>query len=390
MSDRGPQIAGSGQSSAVPHPPPAIGGQPSAIRFSRRTELLLKAAMVLSGPLLLLLLLEGISYFWERNQANGLYAWELVASRRIEMVEYPEPLPGYTKMKAGQEYLWQGIPVRINPHGLRGPETTYEKPEGTYRILNLGDSVAMGWGVDVEETYGRQLEDRLNRDASANEHYEVINAGVPGWNPENELAYLQAEGMQYQPDLVLYDLTIVNDVYGANALQKDRQPPLQDWLRANTYFWPFLSIQMQWMQARTAGRERIDVIDPPTEAAKYFPLNANAERWDKLWESLLAMDSLAAGQGAEFVLLLFPLEYQVVDENYSTLPQELLVERAQEAGMTVIDLLPVYQEACRAKPEGRCQLEDRYLFADVWMHPSPYGHTITTEAILTTLQTVLP
>ena len=36
-----------------------------------------------------------------------------------------------------------------------------------------------------------------------NRHYEVINAGVPGWNLENELAYLQAEGLKYEPDLIL-------------------------------------------------------------------------------------------------------------------------------------------------------------------------------------------
>jgi len=35
---------------------------------------------------------------------------------------------------------------------------------------------------------------------------------------------------------------------------------------------------------------------------------------------------------------------------------------------------------------GACQLEDRYLFADVWMHPSAYGHEMTAvelEALLT-------
>ena len=360
------------------------------IRFSKRTELLLKVAMVAGGPLLLLLFLEGASYMWERNQANGLYAWELVASRRIELEEYTEPSPGYTKMKPGRQYRWQSIPVNINAHGLRGPETTYEKPQGAYRVLNLGDSVAMGWGVREDETYGRLLEGRLLEAGLQDSNFEVINAGVPGWNPQNALAYLQAEGLQYQPDLLIYDLTIVNDVFGGNALQENRRPPLQEWLRANTYTWPFLSIQMQWMQARAAGRERIDVIDPPTEAAKYFPLDADAQRWDQLWDTLAAMQRLAADQDADFVLVLFPLEYQVVDEDYSTLPQNLLAARAEEAGVTVVDLLPVYQEACRAKPGGSCRLEDRYLFADVWMHPSAYGHTITADAIFTTIQTVLP
>ena len=115
------------------------------------------------SPLLLIGLLEGLAYVWERTQANSLYAWELVASRRMVWEQYPEPGAGYTLMKPGSHYEWQGIPVDINSHGLRGPETTYEKPPATFRILNLGDLVVMGWGVREEDTYGQQLELLLNR-----------------------------------------------------------------------------------------------------------------------------------------------------------------------------------------------------------------------------------
>jgi hypothetical protein len=70
----------------------------------------------------------------------------------------------------------------------------------------------MGWGAREEDTYGRQLEQLLNEHSTGDRHYEVINAGVPGWNLENALAYLQAEGLKYEPDLILLDLTIVNDI----------------------------------------------------------------------------------------------------------------------------------------------------------------------------------
>jgi hypothetical protein len=100
-------------------------------------------ALAMIAPLLLLGLLEGAAYLWERNQANGPYAWELVASRRMKWIQYHEPGVGYTLMKPGSHYEWQSIPVDINSHGLRSPETTFEKPAGTIRILNLGDSVAI-------------------------------------------------------------------------------------------------------------------------------------------------------------------------------------------------------------------------------------------------------
>jgi hypothetical protein len=304
--------------------------------------------------------------------------------------EHPAPGAGYTLMKPGSHYEWQDITVDINSHGLRGAETTYEKPASTIRILNVGDSVAMGWGVREEATYGRRLESLLNQKAADEQHYEVINAAVPGWNLENELAYLQAEGLKYDPDLILLDLTIVNDIYGKSALLAQNRPAPIEWLRANTYFWPFLTVQLRWLEARSQGRHRIDVIDPPSRPQSYFPQDPDAEQWTKLWNLVLEINRLAAAENVRVVLLLFPLEFQVLDESYPTLPQEIFLARASEAGIPALDLLPAFRQACEEKPGGACHLEDRYLFADVWMHPSDYGHSLTAAELEAVLAGMLP
>jgi hypothetical protein len=358
--------------------------------LSKWSDLLLKLGLTILSPLVLIGMLEGMAYAWERAQANGPYAWELVASRRLVWVPYAEPGAGYTLMKPGSHYEWQGIPVDINANGLRGPELDFEKPPATYRILNLGDSVVMGWGVREEETYGRRLEALLNEQATDDRRYEVINAGVPGWNPENALAYLQGEGLRYQPDLILFDLTLANDIKGKSALLADNYPPAIKWLRNNTYFWPFLTVQVRWLQARAEGRARIDVIDPPTDPERYFALEPEAEQWNEVQNRLLALDRLARENRIPVVLVVFPLEFQVLDEQYPTVPQELLAAMGAEAKIPVVDLLPAFQQACREKAGGACQLEDRYLFADVWMHPSAYGHQLTATEIGAELVEMLP
>ncbi len=353
--------------------------------MSKRADLLLKVAMAFLSPLVLMGLLEGMAYLWEREQANSLYAWELVASRRLVWETYTEPGAGYTLMKPNSSYEWQGIPVEINSKGLRTPETPYEKPADTFRILNLGDSVVMGWGVREEETYGRRLEQWLNQQSDDDLRYEVINAGVPGWNLENALSYLQVEGLRYEPDIILLDLTTTNDIRGKSALLANSQPAVIQWLRDHTYFWPYLTIQLRWFEARMNGRERIDVIAPPTAPDKYYPLDPNDEQWTKLWNQLLAIYQVAEENNVRLAIVLFPLEFQVLDENYSTLPQELLADKALGTGIPLLDLLPAFRQACREKLGGVCQLEDRYLFADVWMHPSAYGHDVTATEIETFL-----
>ena len=132
------------------------------LTVSNRMDILIKILLAIISPSLFIGMLEVGAYTWERGQANGLYAWELVASRRIDLLPHSASDGDYTLMKPGSHYEWQKIPVEINSHGLRGPEVTYEKPTDTFRILNLGDSVTMGWGVRVEDTYGQQLESSLN------------------------------------------------------------------------------------------------------------------------------------------------------------------------------------------------------------------------------------
>jgi len=335
-------------------------------------------------------LLEGLAFVWERAQARGPYAWELVASRRIVWEPHREPGVGYTLMKPGSHYEFQGITVDINSHGLRGPEIAYEKPPATFRILNLGDSVAMGWAIREEDSYGRRLESLLNEHGADDMRYEVVNAGVPGWNLENALAYLQAEGLKYEPDLVLLDLTTANDIKGGSALLPSNRPASLDWLRAHTYFWPFLTVQLRWLEARAEGRERIDVIDPPTNPEKYFPLDAGADQWAEVWNEVLAIDRVAREHQAPIVLIIFPLEFQVLDPSYPTVPQEVLTARAAQAGIPAVDLLPTYRQACREKHGDGCHLEDHFLFADVWMHPSAYGHQLAAAELESIVVPILP
>jgi len=51
---------------------------------------------------------------------------------------------------------------RYNSHGFRDYERSYEKPQGVYRIVVLGDSYIEGLQVELEKTFTAQLEKMLN------------------------------------------------------------------------------------------------------------------------------------------------------------------------------------------------------------------------------------
>lgn len=93
------------------------------------------------------------------------------------------------------------IVIQTNSKGIRSDsEIPYDKPRGTKRIVALGDSFLMGYGAHSEEMLLNVMIDRLRE---AGHEVELVNMAVSGFGNTEELVALQAEGMKYEPDLVL-------------------------------------------------------------------------------------------------------------------------------------------------------------------------------------------
>jgi lysophospholipase L1-like esterase len=94
-----------------------------------------------------------------------------------------------------------GSAIHINSRGFVGPEFSVPKPEGTYRVIALGDSCTFGTG-DPRNAYPHMLE-RLVTPPKGWERIEVINAGIEGYNSEFALARLRDELLGYDPDMII-------------------------------------------------------------------------------------------------------------------------------------------------------------------------------------------
>ena len=108
------------------------------------------------------------------------------------------------------------IDLIINSKGLRDREYPYEKPEGTRRILCLGDSFVCGYGVEAEDTFAKVLERLLNSQGGVGP-WEVLNAGVGSTGTAHQLAYYIDEGHKYDADVVVVGFFVSNDFWD-NAL----------------------------------------------------------------------------------------------------------------------------------------------------------------------------
>ena len=143
----------------------------------------------------------------------------------------------------------------LNSQGFRSPEVTPFKPEGTRRLLNLGDSFSAGMNVPYEQTYPGRLADRLNGNG---ESWEVINLAVGDWGTNQQLFALQTLGLDLQPDVVVLQVFPFNDVCN-NSIELAHTCSMQDLFRpyVNSGVPELQPVFLNPLRAELRGRFRI-------------------------------------------------------------------------------------------------------------------------------------
>lgn len=106
-----------------------------------------------------------------------------------------------------------GQAFTTNHFGMRDREYVLEKPPGVFRIALLGSSMDMGWGVGTSETYENCLEDWLNAHAAKRglkRRFEVLNFAMAAYGPAQRVESFRRKALRFQPDLVLYSVTMLD------------------------------------------------------------------------------------------------------------------------------------------------------------------------------------
>jgi hypothetical protein len=115
-----------------------------------------------------------------------------------------------------------GAPVKSNRLGMRDRDYEKIKPANTYRIVLLGASNDMGWGVKNDQTYENLVEDNLNSrvpDARYS-RYEILNLSVAADSILQRVLRLEQVGFEFQPDAAILSVTAVDEQFIASHLRK--------------------------------------------------------------------------------------------------------------------------------------------------------------------------
>ena len=275
-----------------------------------------------------------------------------------------------------------GIHYRINANGFRGPAYPQARDAGAFRVAVLGDSLTFGYGVQENESYTALLEAELGR-LLAPRKVEVLNFGVGGYNPYNEVALFEGIAAGYAPDLVLIQFCIndLNDPrlhFDAHTLRLlDLPDDAFPDPRMRTLPMPERS-----PLAFCAGRLRLcDLLQHAmyeNRADRRVLAQTVAERRslgdpERAWlhAQYGKLAQWATAHGAGFGVIVFPYPKQLHDPSRDGVAQGIAA-LGRDDRFAVIDLTPAFRAASpeRVGP----------LFLDLW-HPTPAGHQVAADAL---------
>lgn len=161
-----------------------------------RNRALFSGGMILIGSLALFLA-SGELLVRLYLLKHTVYDVEMARYARSLKTESANPSIGHVHLPR-QRLELMGVVVETNSDGLRDREYPTTKGQAE-RIVFLGDSVTLGWGVARESTFEALLESRLDEVRPT----EILNFGVGNYNTEQQVALFLDKGLKYDPDRVV-------------------------------------------------------------------------------------------------------------------------------------------------------------------------------------------
>ena len=130
----------------------------------------------------------------------------------IEMVKYAKELKmrdpmgevSHVHRPSSSAHL-MGVDITLNSLGDRGPELRNPKDPNCKRVLVMGSSITMGWGVPFEKTFTATTERLLNSNKpfGPKTTFEFVNAGIGNYNTYFQYKLFQRQYPVVRPDMVV-------------------------------------------------------------------------------------------------------------------------------------------------------------------------------------------
>lgn len=280
--------------------------------------------------------------------------------------------------------------ININSRGFRDIE--YKPSASDNTIVALGDSFTEGWGVDIDQTYVKQLQRKLIGASYKINH--IYNAGHYGTNPKN---YVTVYNKYFKNDisvsLVTLGLFLGNDIiekntpdYLAHKLGGGGKK-IKLFLSQNSSLFNILRRQVRYSRKLESVFSFFGMTSPPVLPGDIYE-NQDKNRWPYTAKFIYEFYQSLLAQNKKFLLILIPVKEMIDNEAFmATLEsanmslddidlygfRDYLFSYCMKNKIPVLDLTPQFQ---KNKKET-----DRDLYFRTDDHWNAEGHRLASEVI---------
>ncbi|HET7696446.1 MAG TPA: hypothetical protein VFK57_12105 [Vicinamibacterales bacterium] len=318
------------------------------------------------------------------------------AAPAFQSLFVPDPAIGY-RLRPGARVRFATAEfdtvIAINDQGVRDDEPIGPKPPNERRIVVLGDSLVLAVQVDQRQTFCELLEQRLNRGGGPI-RYRVINAGVQGYGPVEELLFFRHVARAFQPDLVIATVFVGNDAEEAvGSAPRLRDRPLAETISESTMtrlrrvvrrsmVLQILRLRLVAVTSRFSGRGAPP--EPPLQSYAEHPAPRIADGLRITRECVDAIAAEARDAGARTTVMLMPARFQVDDADYGRLKEAVAAaggHLVRDAATERFDAALAPLPRLDALPPLRASLPGPDVFFQQTVHLTPRGHEIVADAL---------
>lgn len=231
--------------------------------------------------------------------------------RAGKFYEYPPGLYRVSKTRAFKHAKnfkgidGYGCKVSTNASGFRDLDYVIPKPNDVYRIVVLGDSVTFGVGINLKDTYPKQLQQLLNQDSKTD--FEVINTGVRGYNTYQQVQLLKEDALIYDPDMIIVGF-VLNDAEPFSAQSGMIDPKhqtlikIKNFFKQHTYSYAFLRKRLELL------RHKCDVKAYQEQYLDQF--KPGHKGWEECYQAIEELAKICAKYNIKLVTVIIPrVEY---------------------------------------------------------------------------------
>ncbi|MBL4577854.1 MAG: hypothetical protein JKX74_05240 [Flavobacteriales bacterium] len=248
-----------------------------------------------------------------------------------------------------------GVDFKINSMGFRDDELQLVDGKPDYKILVLGCSNTVGWGVKYEQVFTSLLERDLNPEGE-DTAFHVINAGVGNYNSTLESIQLDQKIEEIMPNKVVLHYYI-NDAEIINAEKTN------------------IFVRNSFLIALLKNRSKYDKFSSRFEdVGSYYKSLYQLDNpgWLAAQQAILHMQKVCADLGVTFQVLIQPDLHDLSDGSEQFRCHEIIRSFLASNDILFADLFISYQYALgEDKKEFWVNSDDA--------HPNALGHQIIVD-----------